>query len=357
MLVNGLNLMNKPTFHPDDWRVGLRIWVERAGQAILGKGRLQLLSSIGRCHSISAAARELGMSYRRAWELVQSMNEAAGEPLVTAATGGVHGGGAQLTPLGSWAVSVFRDLQDHLNQTATVLLPQLVEGNGPLHVAAAVSLEEVLGLLLNDYARQRPEVRVRVVYGASDELVAHLLAGAPGDLFLTADLQQLDRLADAHLLYPDKQVILAENGLAAIGPVNDTVAVRKPADLAGTAIKRIALAVKECPLGGYTHDYLNRLQLYELLRPRVVWSDNSRAVMTAVRAGRAQVGLVYSSDALRADGCRILFRARHLPVPIRYGGAVLSRGAAGARALLDFLTSAAAARAFRQCGFRCRSRW
>src|SRR5271165_3698175 len=89
--------------HPgwgDGWGVDLRVWVERAGQTILGPGRLELLEGIDRHHSISAAARHMGMSYRHAWEMVQQINEAAGEPLVTASTGGVKGGGAQLSPLG-----------------------------------------------------------------------------------------------------------------------------------------------------------------------------------------------------------------------------------------------------------------
>src|SRR5262245_51311434 len=100
----------------EDWGIAVRVWVERAGQSILGPGRLELLDGIDRHHSISAAARQLGMSYRRAWELVQSINEAAGEPLVTATTGGVQGGGAQLTPLGRWAIGVFREAQAHLQQ-------------------------------------------------------------------------------------------------------------------------------------------------------------------------------------------------------------------------------------------------
>ena len=76
------------------WGVGLRVWVERAGRAVLGEGRLELLEGIQRHRSISAAGRATGIPYRRAWELVQGMNEAAGEPLVATATGGVHGGGA-----------------------------------------------------------------------------------------------------------------------------------------------------------------------------------------------------------------------------------------------------------------------
>jgi molybdenum ABC transporter molybdate-binding protein len=339
----------------EGWSVGLRVWVERAGQAVLGKGRLELLESIDRQGSISAAARDVGMSYRRAWELVQGINQAAGEPFVRMTLGGARGGGARLTPRGRWAIAVFRELQEHVLQAAAGLLPRLVErpASPSLHVAAAVSLEEVVGQLLTDFALREPAVRVRAVFGASDELADHLLAGAPADLFLTADAHQLDRLQAAGLVRVDRQVALAENGLAAIGTPGRELAVRRATDLARGDGPRVALAEPNCPLGGYTRAYLESLHLFVPLLHRAVCVENSRAVVTAVRAGQADVGLVYSSDAARAPGVRTLFRVRRLPVPIRYSGAVLCRGGdpAPARHLLDFLTSAHASRRFRQCGF------
>jgi molybdenum-dependent DNA-binding transcriptional regulator ModE len=68
----------------DDWHVDIRVWLERTGTAVLGEGRLELLEWIDRCHSISEAARQLGISYRHAWVTVQAVNQAAGEPLVSA---------------------------------------------------------------------------------------------------------------------------------------------------------------------------------------------------------------------------------------------------------------------------------
>ena len=344
----------EPPFWGEGWGIGLRVWVERAGQSILGPDRLELLEGIDRSHSISAAARQIGISYRRAWELVQGINEAAGEPLVTAATGGLHGGGAQLTPLGRWAMGLFREVQAQLQQTATGLLPRLREHtpSPTLHVAAAVSLEEVVGQLLTDFALQAPGVRVRAVYGASDELADQLLAGAPGDVFLTADPHQLERLLAAELVQRDQQVTLAENGLAAISTAAGDVPVRRPADLA-QGDWRIALAEPVCPLGRYTHAYLEKPESLRLLAPACCLGGEFAAAVTAVRARQADVALVYSSDARRAEGCRLLFRARCLPLPIRYRGAVLQRGreAILARQLLAFLCSARAARCFRQGGF------
>ena len=259
----------------EGWTIGLRVWVERAGQAILGQGRTELLEGIGRWHSISAAARQMGMSYRHAWLLVQRINEAAGEPLVTAATGGIHGGGARLTPLGQWAVGVFHSFDDQLHQHAAALLPRLVypEARATLHVAAAVSLEEVLGQLLADFALRQPALRVRVIFGASDELADHLLAGAPCDLFLSADARPLERLQKTRLAAD--AVVLAENHLAAIGPADRAIPVRKAADLVRPAVKRLALADPSCPLGRYARQYLEESALY--------------AKLHAARADRRQV--------------------------------------------------------------------
>src|SRR5262249_43302880 len=190
----------------------------------------------------SAAARELGIPYRRVWELVQAVNEAAGEPLVTTATGGRHGGGAQLTPLGRWVMAGFRALQGKLRQTAANLVPQLIaQTAAALHVVAAVSLEEVLGQLLTDFAAAQPELRGRTLFGASDELADQLLAGAPGQLFLTADPRQLDRLEAAHLLLSGTAVSLAENGLAAVARAGADCPVPRPADLARADAGRVAL--------------------------------------------------------------------------------------------------------------------
>src|SRR5260221_4317833 len=66
----------------------------------IGRGRADLLAAIARTGSISAAAREMGMSYRRAWLLVEAINTAFRRPLVETLTGGRSGGGARVTELG-----------------------------------------------------------------------------------------------------------------------------------------------------------------------------------------------------------------------------------------------------------------
>jgi molybdenum ABC transporter molybdate-binding protein len=334
----------------EDWTVGLRVWVERGGRPVLGPGRLLLLQAIGRCHSISAAARELGMSYGRAWQLVESSNAAAGIPLVEARTGGSHGGGARLTEQGRQAVAVYEALQERLRHAA-VWSPAEAEA---VHVAAASSLEEVLGQLLGEYALRQPAVRVRAIFGASDELLEHLLGGGPGDLFLTAAPEQLPRLAERGLAEAGPYPVLAENGLACVAAADRAVAVRRPRDLLRPAVGRVALAVPTCPLGAHTRAYLEVQGLHEALRPRTLPADSARAVVAAVQGGQAAAGIVYASDALLSPGCRVLFRVRRPPTAIRYAGVVLGAGPRreDARRLLAFLSSPIAGRHFRRCGFR-----
>lgn len=84
----------------------------------IGPGKADLLDAIAAHGSISAAARALGMSYRRAWQLVDVMNRCWADPLVEATTGGARGGGARLTDLGVQVLSAYRALDRRLTKEA-----------------------------------------------------------------------------------------------------------------------------------------------------------------------------------------------------------------------------------------------
>jgi molybdate transport system regulatory protein len=91
-----------------------RIWIENNGETFLGFGRIVLLEKIQEYGSIAAAARSMKMSYKHAWDLIDSMNRQAGKQLVTTSKGGKGGGGAQLTDAGEKAVHTFKDLHKRL---------------------------------------------------------------------------------------------------------------------------------------------------------------------------------------------------------------------------------------------------
>ena len=77
----------------------------------LGPGKVDLLESIGREGSISQAARERHLSYRRAWNMVDTMNQCFKEPLIVSITGGKGGGGAQLTAAGEKVIQLYRKME------------------------------------------------------------------------------------------------------------------------------------------------------------------------------------------------------------------------------------------------------
>lgn len=116
----------------------LRLRILRGEARVFGPGRVTLLKMIVASGSISAAARALGMSYRRAWLLVESMNANFREPLVTRRIGGPDGGGAQVTEAGYAAIALYdkmiddarRSLDGHREEWARLLL------DGPAEPAA-----------------------------------------------------------------------------------------------------------------------------------------------------------------------------------------------------------------------------
>ena len=89
-------------------RPQIRIMFRKA--IAMGPGKADLLQAIGETGSISAAARRMNMSYRRAWLLVDTMNQCFDGPLVETATGGSHGGGARITELGKEVLRRYREM-------------------------------------------------------------------------------------------------------------------------------------------------------------------------------------------------------------------------------------------------------
>jgi len=89
-----------------------------AGERAIGPGKADLLELIAETGSISAAARRMNMSYSRAWQLVDVMNQAFKKPLVATATGGSRGGGARITEQGRVVLALYRRMYDELARDA-----------------------------------------------------------------------------------------------------------------------------------------------------------------------------------------------------------------------------------------------
>lgn len=105
----------------------LKIRIPFGSESAMGPGKADLLEAIVRAGSISAAARGMGMSYKRAWDLVDIMNHCFREPLVATATGGSHGGGAQVTAFGLEVLRRYREMECKANQSVSTELRELMD--------------------------------------------------------------------------------------------------------------------------------------------------------------------------------------------------------------------------------------
>ncbi len=96
--------------------VSFRLWFYTGDDKFLGKGRVELLERIDRTGSISAAAKEMKMSYRQAWQMVEEMNERSSHHLVEKQLGGKNGGGTFVTETGHRAIAVFHEMEEKVRK-------------------------------------------------------------------------------------------------------------------------------------------------------------------------------------------------------------------------------------------------
>ena len=104
----------------------LRMRVIAGGTNAIGPGKIELLEAIDTTRSLAAAAKSLGMSYRRAWLLVDELNQALCSPAVTATTGGARGGGSQLTETGRQVIELYRKIELQSAQACSEEIQQMV---------------------------------------------------------------------------------------------------------------------------------------------------------------------------------------------------------------------------------------
>jgi len=97
----------------------------RGRKPAIGPGKAELVERIAETGSISAAARAMGMSYRRAWQLVEALNKVCREPVVITAIGGKRGGGAEVTDFGKGLVRLFRAMESRASSAIASDLKQL----------------------------------------------------------------------------------------------------------------------------------------------------------------------------------------------------------------------------------------
>lgn len=235
-----------------------------------------------------------------------------------------------------------------------VLPTRRAAGAEPVTVFAAASLGDCLKEATGLHQKKTGQL-IRLNLGASSTLARQIEAGAPADLFFSADEAQMDKLQELSLIRTNSRVTRLSNTLVIVVPSDNPATFTSAAQLAQPAIKKIALAeTKSVPAGIYAREYLTSQGLWRDLESKVVPTENVRAALAAVEAGNVEAAIVYKTDARISKRVRI---ACDIPAgegpSIRYSLAITrdARSPAGAEQFEKFLSSPEAGDIFERFGF------
>lgn len=223
-----------------------------------------------------------------------------------------------------------------------------------LTVSAAASLTNVLKDLGTRYEAAHPGVKLQFNFAASGVLIQQIVQGAPVDLFISADEETMARGIAQKLLDPASRRDIASNQVVLIVPATGAVPVAALADLAGAAVKRVAIGkLATVPVGRYTKQSLDAAKLWTALEPKFVYADSVRQVLDYVARGEVEAGFVYSTDAaVMPDKVKTVMRVDG-HAPVRYPAAITTEGRqkAAASEFLAYLLSSPAQDALGKAGF------
>ncbi|SDO07459.1 molybdate transport system substrate-binding protein [Methylobacterium phyllostachyos] len=233
---------------------------------------------------------------------------------------------------------------------------------GPVVVFAAASLKNALDDATAAWTKETGKT-ARISYAGSNALAKQIEAGAPADLFISADQAWMDSVERAGLLKPGSRIDLLRNALVLVAPGpkksgSDPEVALAP-DL-GTTLKKLlgggklAMAtIDAVPAGKYGKAALEKLGAWESVKTQVAQAENVRAALLLVARGEAPLGIVYATDAAADASVHVLatFPPDSHP-PIVYPAAITAESQhPDAAALLSFLRGPTAGSAFARQGF------
>lgn len=223
-----------------------------------------------------------------------------------------------------------------------------------INVFAAASLTDALREIATDYEKTTGDKLVLNLAGSST-LARQIEAGAPADVFFSADEAKMDRLDKQGLVRKETRKSLLANTLVIVVETNGGSSIASPNNLASPKVKRLALAEPRIvPAGIYAKSHLEKLGLWKDVSRKVVPTENVRGALAAVESGNVEAAIVYKTDALISKKVRIACEVPASEGPdIRYPVAVLkdSPSPEAARHLVTYLASPAATRVFQKFGF------
>ena len=225
-----------------------------------------------------------------------------------------------------------------------------------LVVFAAASMKTALDAAAAKF-HQAGGPEVSLSYGGSLGLARQLIAGAPADVFVSADEPSMDAAAEGKAIKPETRADILRNHLVVVAPKTaslDKLALDADAFTAALANSKLATGeVKTVPVGRYAKEALTKLKLWEVVEPKLAMTDNVRAALEFVARGEAALGIVYATDAVSEPRVKVVAKFpddSHAPIVYPIAIAAGSKNP-DAEKFVAFLRSPAAAELFEGQGF------
>jgi molybdate transport system substrate-binding protein len=236
-------------------------------------------------------------------------------------------------------------------------LPQFARADDPVIVFAAASLKSALDEAAVAF-RAAEGGELKISYGGSLALARQIVAGAPADIFASADEQSMDEAAKGGAIRQESRFDLLGNRLVVVTPKQSSIdALAFSPDAFARAIgggRLVTGEVNSVPVGRYAKAALQNLGLWSVVEPRLAMTDNVRAALAFVARGEAPLGIVYATDAAAEPNVKIVaaFPEDSHP-PILYPFALTDSSRSGAAdKFLTWLKSPSGRTIFERQGFR-----
>ena len=235
-------------------------------------------------------------------------------------------------------------------------LPASSADKGPV-IFAAASLKDALDAVNAEWSKKSGKSAV-ISYAGSSVLAKQIEEGAPAAVFISADLDWMDYLADRKLIKPDTRFDLLGNRLVLIAPKDSTLATEIAPGFPLAALigdGRLAMANTESvPAGKYGKAALTKLGVWDAVKDKVAQAENVRAALLLVSRGESPLGIVYATDAKADPNVKVLgVFPEDTHAPIIYPVAVtVGAKNADAEAFVAYLKSPEAKNLFEAQGFK-----
>ena len=224
-----------------------------------------------------------------------------------------------------------------------------------LMISAAASLTDALNEMKQVYENEHSSVKLAFNFWGSGKLATQIEQGAPTDLFLSADQKSMDNLEEKSLITVDSRADFTGNKIVLVGEKNNGITIPSFKDIDPSKLSQIAIGEPESvPAGKYAKEALEALGKWDEVQTKLVYAKDVRQVLTYVESGNADVGFVYSSDALTSDKVKVLAEAdATLHTPIIYPVAIIadSENQEEAQQFIDYLLSEDGQNILKKYGF------